>query len=82
MYIKYAKMALKTLKRYDKSTRTRIRDGLTKTPPEGDIKLLRGSEKEFRLKVGKYRIIYEYLIENDSKCLIINKIDTRGDIYK
>ena len=85
MNIRYTKQALKTLKAYDKPTRLLIRNkinGLTETPPKGDIKLLQGSKTEKRLRIGKYRVIYEYLSENKIKVLMINKIDTRGDVYK
>jgi len=85
MIIKYTKQALKALQAYDKSTRGLIRGkikDLTETPPKGDIKPLQGSKTEKRLRVGKYRIIYEYLQENSVKILMVNKIDTRGGVYK
>jgi len=83
--IKYTKSALKTLQKYDKPTREYIREkikGLTETPPVGDILPLSGSDNEFRLRTGKYRVIYEYLVINKVKILMINKIDSRGGIYK
>ena len=85
MKIKYTKQALKTLKVCDNSTRGLIRQrikGLTEAPPKGDIKTLQGSKTEKRLRVGKYRVIYEYLQEKDVKILMVNKIDTRGGVYK
>ena len=87
MKIKYTTQAVKTLKAYDENTRNLIRNkiyGLTKTPPEGDIKPLQGSKTQKRLRVGKYRVIYEHLEETQEelKILMVNKIDTRGDIYK
>jgi len=85
MIIKYTKMALKTLKAYDNPTRGLIRqkiNGLTETPPKGDTKSIKGSKTEKRLRVGKYRVIYEYLHEDSVKILMINKIDTRGGVYK
>jgi mRNA interferase RelE/StbE len=89
MKIKYTKQAVKTLKAYDQKTRNLIREkisGLTKTPPEGDIKPLKGSKTEKRLRVGKYRVIYEYLKETQEKIvvkiLMVNKVDSRGNIYK
>jgi mRNA interferase RelE/StbE len=89
MRIKYTKQAAKTLKSYDKKVRDLIREkikGLTKTPPEGDIKPLQGSKTEKRLRVGKYRVIYEYMEEakdeDKIKILMINKVDSRGNIYK
>ena len=93
--IRYAKIALKALQGYDKPTRERIRGkintGLTVMPPVGDIKPIAGEEDTFRLRVGKYRIKFEYFTENltkDSgdieqvKVLRIIDIDSRGDIYK
>ncbi len=85
MQINYTKQALKALHGYDKPTRERILDrilGLTQVPPVGDIKPLQGSQKEYRLRVGKYRVVYEYTTENKVKILMINNIDSRGDVYK
>ena len=77
----YKRCAIKFLKSADKKLSVRILngiEGLTKEPPEGDIKTLQGKENELRLRIGKYRIIYVY--ENNN--LIILNIDSRGDIYK
>jgi mRNA interferase RelE/StbE len=85
MKIKYTKQALKSLISYDKRTSDLLREkikGLTKIPPEGDIKSLQGSKTIKRLRVGKYRVIYEYLKENNIKILMVNKIDSRGGVYK
>lgn len=81
MEIIYKKSAVKFLKIADKKLSSRILkgiEGLTNEPPEGDIKALQGRENELRLRIGKYRIIYEYSGNN----LIILDIDSRGDIYK
>lgn len=52
-------------------------------PPEGDIKILQGyDDGRMRLRVGKYRIIYRYDIDNQLKILYIIDIGSRGDIYK
>ena len=83
--IKYTKIALKTLQKYDRPTRESIREkikGLTQTPPVGDIVPLSGFENKFRLRTGKFRVIYEYLTLNNIKILMVNKIDSRGGIYK
>jgi len=85
MRIKYTKQALKALSCYNKPTREFIREkifGLTETPPKGDIKHMQGSKNELRLRVGKYRIIYEYISENRLEILMINRIGARGDVYK
>ena len=86
MQIEYSKKAVKYINALDKPTKQRIKlaiEGLTETPPRGDIKLLQGfSDNRKRLRVGKYRIIYNYLSENKVEILYIMNIDSRGDIYK
>jgi len=75
----FLKNAYKTLSEYDCDTRERINNAIRKIP-QGDIKRLQGVNYPplYRLRVGKYRIIYH--IEVDE--IIIVKIDTRGDVYK
>jgi mRNA interferase RelE/StbE len=84
--IQYHKKAVKFLESLDKPTRQRIKtaiEALTETPPKGDIKLLHGySDGRKRLRVGKYRIIYNYLPNGEIVILLIMNIDSRGDIYK
>jgi len=46
--------------------------------PEGDIRPLAGRKGEYRLRLGKYRIIF--FIPEDTVSVV--KIDTRGDVYK
>ena len=87
MNIEYSKHAAKYLMALDKPTRKRIGnaiEGLTETPPQGDIKLLQGYvAKTFRLRVGKFRIIYRYDVDtNECEILYVSDIDSRGDIYK
>jgi len=52
--------------------------GRIKKIPGGDIKPLFGRKGEYRLRVGKYRIIF--FIENENVYIV--KVDTRGDVYK
>ena len=44
-----------------------------------DIKKLQG-EPYFRLRVGKWRIIFDR--EDDIKIISIEKVKSRGDVYK
>lgn len=48
--------------------------------PNGNVKAVKGKKTPplFRLRVGKYRIIYQ---KSDQNIRVI-KIDTRGDVYK
>ncbi len=95
MEIRYDKKAKKFIEAQDKPTKQRIRNGingLTVKPPQGDIKAMQGySSGVYRLRVGKYRIIYRFSSETakdkDNKEIIIEilnimDIDSRGDIYK
>lgn len=86
MEIRYSKSAVKTINGMDKETKQRIKkgiEGLTVRPPIGDIKPLQGfSDDRYRLRIGKYRIIYKYTTENKLVVLNILDIGARGDIYK
>lgn len=81
--IKFSKAAAKFIKVTDKPTKSRIKnaiDGLLEIPPKGDIKVMQGYHPTaYRLRIGKYRLIYEFI---DSDTLYIRDIDSRGDIYK
>jgi len=83
--IEYKKEALENLKGYSRPIREQILNdinGLIQNPPVGDIKPLTDRENEYRLRSGKYRIIYEYIFKNREKILLIIKVDSRGNIYK
>jgi mRNA interferase RelE/StbE len=86
MIIKYSKSALKFLSKLGSKSVSRIRDavgGLTKTPPEGDIRPMQGyTDDRKRLRVGSWRIIYKYDCGNHVEVLFIIDIGNRGDIYK
>ena len=86
MIIKYTKDALKFLAKLDKKSVLRIRkaiDGLTLTPPQGDIKPMQGYDDGTKqLRVGSWRIIYRYGVEAAIEILFIIDIENRGDIYK
>lgn len=86
MEIRYHRKAVKYIESLDRITKQRIKkaiEGLTEAPPKGDIKLLQGyDDGRKRLRVGKYRIIYNYLLENKIEVLFITNVDSRGDIYK
>lgn len=86
MDIRYTKKAAKYINALDKPTKQRIKaaiEGLTAEPPKGDIKLLKGfTDGRKRLRVGKYRIIYNYFPDGEIIVLFIMDVDSRGDIYK
>ena len=84
--IKYSKDALKFLSKLDKKSVERIRtaiDGLTCTPPLGDIKVMQGySDGRKRLRVGSWRIIYRQENEKTLEIIFVIEIGNRGGIYK
>ena len=86
MEIIYSASAVRFINALDKNSKQRIKTGiekLTLSPPQGDIKPLSGhSDSRYRLRTGKYRILYRYTEEN--RLLILNILDTgcRGNIYK
>ena len=79
----YHKDALKFLAKQEVAIQERIAKGLTvliTIPPRGDIKLLKGHQGLYRLRIGTYRIIFE--INHTEKIVYIQAIDSRGGIYK
>jgi mRNA interferase RelE/StbE len=79
MTILYGKTSLRYLVRLGRSQKKRIVSAVDKLPGQGDIKKMKGKKSAnlFRLRVGKYRIIYQ--MEED--IIKILDVDTRGDIY-
>lgn len=79
--VKFSKKAVKAIAGYDEKTRLRIYDALSRLP-YGDIKKLRTdkSNKVFRLRVGKYRLLFT--VDNEKMEYIVLDVDSRGNIYK
>ena len=75
--------AVKFLAKQEKAVQERIRKsllGLTSRPPVGDIRLMKGYDRRFPIRVGSYRIIFE--IDHAERIVYILSIDNRGDVYK
>lgn len=82
MKIVFSRSAKKYVESLDSKTKNRIKEAIENLP-RGDVKMLKGyDDKRMRLRVGKYRIIYNYIKENEIEILYIIDIDSRGDIYK
>jgi len=79
MIILFSKTSLKYLGRLGRSQRKRIVSDIDKLPAHGDIKKMKGKKLAnlYRLRVGKYRIIYQM----GEEIIKILDIDPRGDIY-
>jgi len=74
----YSKQAAKYLNALDAISQGRIRKGIAKIPM-GDIKPLKGAPGNLRLRIGDWRIIFDYTDEN---IIRIKKISPRGQVYK
>ena len=77
MTVNYSRQAIKFLNRQDKNTKERIVDAINNLP-DGDVKKLQGSISKYRLRVGDFRVIFDKL----GNIIYIEKIGSRGDIYK
>ena len=86
MEIRYDKVAAKYLRGLPQKLKDSIRDaikGLTQKPPKGDIMPMQGyKDGRYRLRVGKYRVIYRYTTDGEVEILIVMEIGSRVDIYK
>lgn len=76
MEVKYMNTAKKSIKAMDHQNRDRVERALNLLP-DGDI-IPMYSEHMYRLRVGKYRLIFAY----SDGCVLVHRIASRGDIYK
>jgi len=72
-----AKNRYKKLNEPDLSRVAKAIDGLGKEPPKGDILHLGGRKKQWRLRIGDYRILFT--IRNN--IILITHIESRGQAY-
>ena len=80
MTVELAPSVKKYLDSLDASIKSRIKKALRKValePPQGDIVPLSGQDG-FRLRVGKYRVLFDVTDEK----IIVYDIGLRGQIYK
>jgi len=75
----YNNTALKFIRKQQAKQQQRIMAAI-KRLPEGDIKLLKGKDNIYRLRVGDYRVTFS--IDHVQEEIIIRTADNRGDIYK
>jgi mRNA interferase RelE/StbE len=70
---------LKSLRRLGRRDRDRISAAID-TLPEGDVKLLRGPERLWRLRVGEWRVIFD---RRDAERVIdVLAVRPRGRAYR
>jgi len=78
-----SKQAEKDLRRLPPDVFRRIlRDirGLADTPRPPGCRKLSGSESDYRIRVGEYRVLYELL--DDLRQVKVYRVGHRGDVYR
>ncbi len=81
--IHFKRSAQKDLKKLEKVLVQRILNNielLSEDPTPRNSKKLKGVENIYRIRVGKYRIVYE--INQDQKMIIIYYLRHRDDVYR
>ena len=77
-----SKQAEKFIKKAEKELAKRLIQKIEKLETEPiptDAKTIEGSNKTFRIRLGKYRILYT--INHNQKEILIAKIDNRENVY-
>jgi mRNA interferase RelE/StbE len=86
MRVRLHRRVQKALDKINEPDFSRISKGikyLSHEPPVGDIVAMSGDDKGYRLRVGKYRLLFDYAFEpSGKKIIIVNKLDSRSDVYK
>ncbi|MGH2561280.1 MAG: type II toxin-antitoxin system RelE family toxin [Thermomicrobiales bacterium] len=75
--------AERDFRRLDTTTRRRITDALDRLvedEPHGDVRKLRSSDDEWRLRVGDWRI--RFLRDKQARLVVVLGIDPRGRAYR
>lgn len=82
--VKFSKKSIKFLSKQDRKTREKVKNHIWKLSENpfklNNVKVLRGDMEDYRLRIGKIRVIYK--IYNDVMVILIAEIGYRGDIYK
>jgi mRNA interferase RelE/StbE len=55
-------------------------DGLGENPRPLGVRKLRGRESEWRIRVGRFRVIYT--IEDSTRRILIHRVTDRKDAYR
>jgi len=73
----YSKQAEKFLSSQSVDTILRIKLAIRKLP-FGDVKKMKDTKNQYRLRVGDFRILFT----RTQELITIDKIDNRGQVYK
>lgn len=83
--VRYQKHAGRRLHRMPRSVAQRIRtklDEIAADPYGGhpNATRLRGADRDFRIRVGDWRVIYS--LDDEQSVLLVARIDQRGQVYR
>jgi mRNA interferase RelE/StbE len=81
--VEFARAAQRDLRRLDPPIRRRVLaaiEGLLADPPHGDIKRLTGTDGEYRLRVGDWRI--RFTRHPNQQIVLIERVLPRGRAYR
>jgi mRNA interferase RelE/StbE len=80
--IEFSKQAYKNYKVLQKGYQKKIDKilNLLMTKEKVDIKPVEGERDIYRLRVGKYRMLFK--VYKEKKIILVVKIGPRGDVYK
>lgn len=80
--VNWTKSAIEETKRLDRRTRERIFRTVERFAESmrGDIRRIQDRESELALRVGKWRVFYEYV--HEEKVIRILRVRPRGGAYK
>jgi mRNA interferase RelE/StbE len=81
--IEVTKSALKQLKKLDASVSGSIKEALlalAENPRPVGVKKLKGTDNDYRVRVGDYRIVYS--IEDDRLLVTVIKVAHRREVYR
>ena len=78
--VQFKPAAVKDIKGIPARTQARILNGIEAMSDdlEGDVKRLTGFTREYRLRVGDYRVLFEI----EGKSIVIYRIRHRRDAYR
>ena len=81
--VEFARAAQRDMRRLDPQIRRRVItaiDGLLAEPPQGDVKHLSGSDREYRLRVGDWRV--RFTRDPDQQLVLIKHVLPRDRAYR
>jgi len=55
-------------------------DGLSENPRPLGVRRLRGREGEWRMRVGRFRVLYT--IEHATRRILVHRVTDRKDVYR